>query len=294
MKLLALASTQVVSVGPNDSVDRAICAMEEHGIHHLPVIDDNRVVGMLSDRDLLMAVGWKLQVQRATDGDPAAVIGPVRVHEIMSHPALTLGPDTDLHTAARIMISGRFHAIPVVQHDVIIGIVTSQDVFRYFGSEAVGGSSETFRRPVREFMTANIVAVAPRESLNTASQIMHDRYIRHLPVTSNGALLGILTDRDVRRACGEDQISDGLAEANGTFYLGATAVIDIMTRNVKTAGPDATLLTALRDIARHRIGCLPIVEDHWLIGLLTDTDMLRIIADIDDADHESATTTTEN
>lgn len=283
MQLNNFTRSSVITVAPGDFLDKAIAMMEEHQIHHLPVVDDNRPVGMLSDRDLLIAVGWKLEIERSLDHRRRKVIGPRRVREIMTHPVVTIDPDAEVHTAARVMAEGRFHALPLVRREVIVGVVTCSDLLSLYSCEGSSlAANPRLDEPVATRMHANVQTIGPKEPLHAASRMFHDLRIRHLPVASDGILMGLVSDRDVRRECGADAIEDEKAQANGGYYIGATTVMDIMTRDVETAPESMTLREAMRSIVSNGIGCLPIVRDDVLIGIITETDFLRLVAMIDD------------
>ncbi|MCB9853137.1 MAG: CBS domain-containing protein [Phycisphaerales bacterium] len=283
MQLNNFIKSKVMTVAPGDSLDKAIAMMEEHQIHHLPVVDDGRPVGMVSDRDLLIAVGWKLEVERSLDGRRRKVIGPRRVREIMAQPVVTIDPDAEVHTAARAMAEGRFHAIPLVRRNLIVGVVTCSDLLSLYSSEGSPLALDPrLDEPVATRMHANVQTIGPKEPLHAASKMFHDLRIRHLPVASDGILMGLVSDRDVRRECGADAIEDEKAQANGGYYIGATTIIDIMTRDVETAPETLSLREAMRTMVSNEIGCLPVVRADTLVGIITETDLLRLVAMIDD------------
>jgi CBS domain-containing protein len=269
-----LAQPHVVSVGPTDTLDTAITLMEEHRIRHLPVIDVGRPVGMVSDRDLLLAVGWKLEVDRSSDRKKK-VVGPRLVREIMSSPALYLDPGGSPQTASRMMAEGHFHALLILRNSAVSGLVTSTDLLRYFATV----TDQRFDEPVEHRMRANVRTIGPSAALFEASRICRDAGIRHLPVAVEGSLIGLVTDRDLRRVCGEDTVNDELAERNGRVFIGATRVMEIMTRPVQTISEDTPMRVACQKMATHHIGCLPVTRDEQLIGILTDTDCLRLAAE---------------
>ena len=123
-----LATSRVIAVPAEESIDRAIAIMEEHEIHHLPVVSAGRVVGMLSDRDILTAVGGLGSAKRRLPG--GWVAGPEKVADIMAKPVHTLAPGDTIRLAARLMIRERIHAIPLVRSGELAGIVTAVDLLR--------------------------------------------------------------------------------------------------------------------------------------------------------------------
>jgi acetoin utilization protein AcuB len=103
---------------------------------------------------------------------------------------------------------------------------------------------------------------------------MRETGIRHLPVVEEtGRLLGILTDRDVRHAAFVPALVGYMTWHSR--QLKAPRVRDVMTWSVVTTHPDATLGHAGLTMFQRRIGSLPVVEDGRLVGILTDTDLLR-------------------
>ena len=124
---------------------------------------------------------------------------------------------------------------------------------------------------VRDLMTprpATIVAEAP---LGVALATMRERQIRHLPVLEDsGRLVGILTDRDLRRAM--------FARARSMHEADRDLMVqDAMSWAVVTIHPDDPLARAAAVMFEQRVGSLPVVEDGRLVGILTERDLLRAL-----------------
>jgi len=281
MRVGKIAQTNVISVHPQDPLDRAVLLMEEHNIRHLPVIEAQRPVGMISDRDLLVAVGWKLTPDFGGTTIAHACNHPRYVREIMSRPALYIDADASVNTAARVMVRGRFHALPVLYGERVLGVVTSSDLLQSAVREF--GKTDALQTHVAVHMHCDVITAGPRDTIHEVGRHMHEAGIRHLPVLSDGALIGIVSDRDIRRACGVDRAEDARAEHEGRIYVGATEVIDIMTPAPVTIDHNNTSRDAMIQLAKHRIGCLPVMESNRMVGLFTETDALHIIANLEDA-----------
>lgn len=114
---------------------------------------------------------------------------------------------------------------------------------------------------VREIMTDDVVTIEPENDLRLAVQIMLWGGFRHLPVLDDGELVGLVTEHDIHRAQGED-LDPGLL------------LRDIMTTQIETAGPDDLVTSVATRMAASRIGCMPIVKDARLVGIVTSTDLL--------------------
>jgi acetoin utilization protein AcuB len=283
MKLSTIATRGAFTVAPGDSFDKAITLMEEHDIHHLPVVEKGRVVGMISDRDLLLAVGWKLEAQRHLPGKRRGVAGPTRLGDVMSQPVYCLAPDDTISHAARDMAERKIHAIPLVSRGTLTGIVTKVDLLHwlYDPPEAGGPAPPVATRRVREFMQAHVFTVPPKEPLHNVARLMHDKHIRHVPVVADGLLIGIVTDRDIRRACGQERIEDEQAQAQGAFYIGPTTAMEVMSTNPRAIRADQTMREAAKIMTEWRIGALPVAEQDRLVGILTDTDLIHAVSAAD-------------
>ncbi len=102
-----------VTVGPDDTLETARRQMEVAHVRHLPVVDGERLVGMLSDRDLGAYLGQ---------------LTHTRVHVAMVADPTTISPEVSTETAARLMLERRVRALPVVEGERVIGILSSSDI----------------------------------------------------------------------------------------------------------------------------------------------------------------------
>ena len=132
---------------------------------------------------------------------------------------------------------------------------------------------------VQDCMATAVTTVNPETLVRTAYQVMRDARIRHLPVvTAEGTLVGIITDRDIRRAAASDV--PHLAEHELLSQLEQLRVRDIMTPEVVTVGGTTPLWEAGQMLLQHKFGCLPIVHANYMLaGIITVTDLLRASLD---------------
>ena len=130
---------------------------------------------------------------------------------------------------------------------------------------------------VKDVMHTAVTTVTPETRVSTAHQVMtmREARIRHLPVvTHEGILVGILTDRDLRRAAASD--TPPMAEHEWLSLLDKLRVRDIMTPEVVTVQGTTPVAEAGQLFLQKKFGCLPVVRDnHTLEGILTVTDLLR-------------------
>jgi CBS domain-containing protein len=132
---------------------------------------------------------------------------------------------------------------------------------------------------VRELMHRDVVTVAPGDSLLHVYRLMKTKGIRHLPVVEQrGRLVGIVTHRDVVAAAKSSlESTEELARVR---VLGHAEVAEVMETHVSTAHPEEPAADVGRRIVRHKIGCLPVVDESGaLLGIVTATDFVRWAAD---------------
>jgi acetoin utilization protein AcuB len=137
MKATAYMNHPVVTVKPHDSIRHAREIMEERRINQLPVVIDGRLVGIVTDRDLRDAFPsvfdqLEPEAHRGKVADPAAI----PVEDVMTPAVLTLPPDAPVEDAARLMRRERIGAIPIVDSDRLVGILTRSDVLDAFLARA--------------------------------------------------------------------------------------------------------------------------------------------------------------
>ena len=126
---------------------------------------------------------------------------------------------------------------------------------------------------VKEWMSSSPTTTDPKTSMSEARELMRRKGIRHLLVTEGERLVGIVTDRDIRLNLPSPATSLSVWEIN--YLLTKLTVGDVMTKFVITVEPGRPIEEAARLMLEHRIGALPVVEDGLLVGILTETDLLR-------------------
>lgn len=119
-----------VSINRNGQPSEVRRILEERSIHHLPVTDGNRLVGIISATDLLRVIFRDAGTGDSTNLD-AMLDQSFTVADLMNREPVTVCTHSSIRDAAQILVSGRFHSLPVVDGDQLVGIVTSSDLIRY-------------------------------------------------------------------------------------------------------------------------------------------------------------------
>lgn len=128
-------------------------------------------------------------------------------------------------------------------------------------------------RTVEERMTRQVVTLTATSSLREALALLQRHRIRHIPIVDDTRLVGILTDRDVKRAT--PSLLSGISQEDYDRVLAETHISQVMTRNPFSVTPSTSLKDAAKLLAERKFGALPVVEGDRLVGILTNTDLLR-------------------
>jgi CBS domain-containing membrane protein len=133
------------------------------------------------------------------------------------------------------------------------------------------------RLQVRDLMTRGVYAVHVNDDLETVNNLMDERSIRHAPVVNgDGCLIGLVTQRDLLRNSLKGYA--GLPpEAERQARLQITAG-EIMSQDVVTARPEQDIRDAARIMLDNKFGCLPVIEGNRLVGIVTESDFVRLLA----------------
>jgi acetoin utilization protein AcuB len=131
---------------------------------------------------------------------------------------------------------------------------------------------------VGNYMTPEPITVSEADSMAEAVLVMRRHSIRHLPVVNGNLLVGIVTDRDLRRA--SPSLLSGIAEEKYQEVLESTPVSKIMTREPFTVRLDTDLADAVNILVEKRISSLPVVNGAELVGIVTEIDALRVLLEL--------------
>ena len=131
---------------------------------------------------------------------------------------------------------------------------------------------------VADIMTDHVETLDPEDDIDLASMIMRLDRLRHLPVVEDGRLVGIISDRDILRAQ-QSSLSGASKEEARRFNMRIKAK-DVMTRKVETTTPETSVLEAAEVLRERGYGCLPVMADGVVIGIVTPTDFLGLVVQL--------------
>lgn len=128
---------------------------------------------------------------------------------------------------------------------------------------------------VGEWMRRRPLTIHPEATLAEAKALLDQHRIRHLPVVEGEKLVGIIAARDISQASFPGPPGEPSPETEALLRL--IKVGEVMTRNVVTTTPEATISEAAKLLVSHKIGGLPVLENGRLVGIITETDVLEAL-----------------
>jgi CBS domain-containing protein len=126
----SIMSKNVVKLNLSDDLTKAETLFKKHKIRHIPVVDGSIIIGMLSYTDLLR-ISFVDAVDDYDDDVDVTVYNLFTVEQVMAKKLVTVSPKTTIKEAAQILSVREFHALPVCEDNVLVGIITTTDLIRY-------------------------------------------------------------------------------------------------------------------------------------------------------------------
>ncbi|MEM3798319.1 MAG: CBS domain-containing protein, partial [Candidatus Bathyarchaeia archaeon] len=187
---IKLIMTQnVFAVKTTAEISEAIQLMKEKNVGGLPVVDEeNRVRAIITERDIAHMFADRMS--------------GVKVAQLMTDRVVTALPQTTIFEAEKTMITQGFRRLPIISDDKVLGIITTMDIIRFFGTGEVfkhlqsGTITQVLNTPALKVATTEVSTIDPEADAGQAAKIMRERNLGALPVVKNGKLLGIITERD--------------------------------------------------------------------------------------------------
>lgn len=180
--IASLMTSPVISISPDTSVLRAGAIAEKNRIKKLPVIDNGKLVGIVTQTDLIRVLTY---------------YGMWRdIEEIMSAHVITITADATVVDAAEVMTNNKISCVVVIDDKNVIGILTERDVLK----RVVAAQKDPETTKINDVMSAPVKSVPPDYSVFSASRLIENINIRRLVIMEGNTLKGIVTQTDIFRA----------------------------------------------------------------------------------------------
>ncbi len=132
---------------------------------------------------------------------------------------------------------------------------------------------------VGERMSRPVISIHPDMPIQDALNLMHKEHLRRLPVVDKrGKLVGIVSERDLLHASPSDATSLSVWELN--YLISKITVDGIMIKDVITITEDTPLEEAARLMADGKVGCMPVMHDDEMVGIITETDLFKVFLEL--------------
>ena len=131
-------------------------------------------------------------------------------------------------------------------------------------------------------MSRKVVSISADDNLRIVSDIMQLGRVRHLPVVQRGVVVGVVSQRDLLHASLSNVM--GLPRDDQDLFLQGVSISQVMSSPAMTIDPGSTVQEAARIMAERKIGCLPVIEGGTILGIVTETDVLRHFAGLQSED----------
>jgi len=308
LKVSEVMRHEVATVHPDSPITAVVELLLDKDFTAVPVVDDQaKVVGMVSDNDLLTRGGMNVTIslKRATDLDYVRELhdsleNPARkVSEVMTREAVTTTPDTILGSAARVMVEKHLKRLPVVDSDgKLVGILGRLDVLNTIAAVHLPewhpeahhiGAHAT----VADVMNRDVPKITENATLEEIFDLLvASSHKRVIVVDDKRHVTGIIADSDLISRVSRESwpgimeilvskipLSRVNADARKHIQrLHARFAKDLMTRNVVTVREKMPVASALALSAEKRVKRLPVVDaDGELVGIVGRTEMMRAL-----------------
>jgi CBS domain-containing protein len=274
-----IMSSPVYVVGLQENIAHARRLMLSHKISRLPVLDGDRLVGIITKKDL---------AYRLRQSDPIwrrRPIDKIPVHVLMVPDPVSVTADARVADIAALMIARDFSGLPVLDGKKLIGMVTKTDILR-------STSVNSLSLMATDIMT-DATTVNRYHSLDHVISLMSERHEPLVVVNDDGSLAGIVTESNLAFYKYNTDTSTGLpekdvkmlrkGESGGRKRLRYVVEVhavaeDIMSRPVITIGKDAPVTEAVELMREHAINSVVVVDGMNLAGIVKRDDIIREVA----------------
>jgi len=254
-------SEDIITIDKDQNLSGALKLLRKHNVSRLPVTNNKELVGIISERDIADKLG-----SSKYESMPASRL---HISSVMVKDVFTVPETMQLDEVARLMLENGIGSVPVMNDEKMVGIVSKAD----FVTLAVGIAFDKIT--VKEIMTKDLTVVLPTERLVHARRQMKEYHVGRLPVVDDEKLAGMVTSKDLMRAFID--FRKKVPEKYQKSQIKEVLVEDIMSSNPTFTSKDTTISEVAKIMMETGYNGLPVVEGEKVVGIITQTDILRLI-----------------
>lgn len=257
MKVREVMTTKVIAVDKDESLKRVLDLMEKHGITKIPVLDDKKFFGLVTDN----VIAYKLGSIRKR----SVTASRLHASSVTEKQVNTISAEDEVKNILKSVGEPGPTMLPVVEKGKLIGVVTKADLLPLVKSE----------NQLHSIMQRKVRTVTPDDRVIHARRMMITEDIARLPVLEQKKLVGIISDIEIAFALASLKKSFSLGKQK--HHLDELLVRDAMRTPVIWTAPFVTIADAAQIMMKHNVGALPVLDNDVLVGMVTRTDLLRTI-----------------
>lgn len=257
MKAKDLMTKEVLRTDKDERLETVLDLMRKHRVSKMVVYEKGHIAGVVTDGDIADELG-----AIKNRGVPASQL---HASSAMRRKFPSVGPDADLPQVIEHLVDNDAGLLPVVHDRACVGVITASDLLSLVNANV----------PLADVMTNHLHVVSPTDRVIHARRVMLDHHIERLPVLDGGKLVGIVGEIDL--AAGLARFKETVSDNHQPAAIQRFLVEDVMQRQVVTATPETTALDAVKLMRSRDVGSLPVLRGDRLVGIVTRSDLLRLI-----------------
>ncbi|MBE6496783.1 MAG: CBS domain-containing protein [Methanobrevibacter sp.] len=261
MQIKNLMSEDLITVDKDQNLSDALKLLRKHNVSRLPVTNNKELVGIISERDIANKLG-----SSKYESMPASRL---HISSVMVKDVFTVPKTMQLEDVAKLMLDNGIGSVPVMDDEKMVGIVSKAD----FVTLATGIAFDKIT--VKEIMSKKLVTVSPTERIVHARRQMLEAHVGRVPVVDDDELVGMITSKDLMRAFID--FRKKVPEKYQKSQIKELLVEDIMSTKPTFVSKDMSITEVSELIMETGYNGLPVVEDGEVVGIITQTDILKLI-----------------
>ena len=264
-----LVTFNPIAVRSDETLDELAERLRSSGYHHWPVVDDGRrLLGIVSDSDVVRHYAARLAAQELRSGGSGGEMNEVYAEDVMSTRVINIDMRATKVQALERMLDHEIHSLPVVDRDLLVGIVTSTDFLREFSE----GNLPGHRDPVSRRMTKTLETVESDATLDVARMELMVAGMHYLPVTMGECPLGVISQRMLRASKCRHMLERTLS----TDGQAAEPTITDLVKSAPTIKPGERLAKAASLMVEYSVQAIAVVsQGSKLFGVISEDEILR-------------------
>lgn len=275
-EVLSVASPSVVTAPPTTTIMGAIKTMIYYGFSRLPIADagTGRLIGFVTSVDIVDFLGGGLRHNLLREKYKGNIFTAINadIREIMSTRLTYASDKFSLNDALKLMYEKNVGGLPIVDDDTRIkAIITEEDFVRF-----TAGIETSLN--VESFMSANVVTAPAQTTIEKMTRMIIQKGFRRMPVVQDGVLMGMVTASDIMKYMGSGEAFEKVVTGDIGEVMNLP-IKSLIKRNLVSTERTADLGAAARKMVENDIGSLPVMDRGSLVGILTERDYVRALAE---------------